>query len=271
MVNWVRKKDQYLVKSRKLTDGQILHLLLWEDSNSSEFDERIYESLQSIRSACGKSILWVVGSAAFAILYHFKVLKGVSNSGIDVSPVIFGHAALVAMSASLTIFCFSYCKLTYIQSWFSARLKDSTVNKKALYLLKYPDAYWYFTYLPSFIGYPKYIIPKRGSWVQVIYAILVIIVLLIFALGSIGLWLSVAFDVWNSAGISSTLSVCTIILSTAIVILGWLSPFYYDFPRKYDHYGLVDMLGKLTEENLTAAHVRIFRAATNMNLTDRQE
>lgn len=268
---WNRKANSYLVKSKKMTDGEMLHLLVRssDHDNLNDLDEKIYRSLQDVRGEAHKALFWVLGSSAFGVLSHFQVLRGLSNSGLDLSPTIFNHAALLALSFSTAAYCFLFSKQTFLQTWFSWKFKSGSPRDHALLLVKYPDAFWHFYYLRSAIGYPANILYSRSIWPQVIYLILVIIALVAFAGGSIALWCALVMDVWLAPNVSEAISIATIALAVTVTLLGWMSPFYIDGARHYDHHGLVNLLQKRTGARLSRAHQRIILVAHRMGLETR--
>lgn len=273
MPRWTRKRGEFLSKTRRITDGELLHLLAQiDESESIEFDERVYKSLQTVKSASAKALVWMGVAAALGILSHLKVLTRAGSSGLEISPAVFAHAALVALSVSTMIFCFSYCKQSFLQTWFAWKLNDgNSPSQKVKYLLRYPDAYRHFAFIPTSIGYPRFMFANRSSWPQVVYLLLFTIGLVGCVIASTWLWVQLALDVWTAPGVSKTLSTLIIALSGAVTLLGWFSPFYYDFPRRYTHYGLVDLLGRLEGTRLSEAHLRIARCAERMDLVERQD
>jgi hypothetical protein len=272
MPRWTRKRGEFLSKTRRITDGELLHLLAQiSEPESVEFDERVYQSLQTVKSASAKALVWMAAAAALGILSHLKVLTRAGASGLEISPTVFAHAALVALSVSSMIFCFSYCKQSFLHTWFAWKLKDSSPSEKVRYLLRYPDAYRHFAFLPASIGYPRFMFANRNNWPQMVYLVLVVIGLVTCSLASMWLWAQLALDVWTAPNVNKTLSVLIIALSGAVTLLGWFSPFYYDFPRLYTHYGLVDLLGRREGERSTAAHLKIRRCAERMDLVEKSE
>lgn len=269
MARWKRTKDKYLTKSRSMPDGEILHLLVADASHRvTDLDERIYASLEAVRSSTNKAAYWVLGASAFGILAHFRVLKGISTSGFDVAPTIFFHAALATLSIAAAAFCFSFCNQTFIQSWFAWKFKQGTSSLRAELLLRFPDAYFYFVFLPANIGLPKHIHANRKNWPQLASLILILIALIIFSIGSLMLWGVLIADVWYAQGVGRTLTVLTIGFSVTLALIGWMAPFYYEFPRSYTHYGLVNLLTKMEGEDLRRAHLRLHRVASRMGLVD---
>lgn len=268
---WTRSRSQFLIKSTKMTDGEVLHLLLGRSlNNDSEFDDKIYASLQGMRTATGRSALWLFGTGAFGILSHFGMLKSASSAGLEVSPAVFSHVALLALSFSTMIFCFYFCKQTFLQTWFSSKLKKATPGAKARLLLLYPDAYWHFMFMPEAIGYPPHIHGRRTGYGQIASLCFVLVGLCLASLGTFTLWFTVAYDVWASTGTSSAVIWMTLSLSAIAVLLGWTSPFYYDFPRKYTHYGLATGLANMDEVKAKYTRGKVLRAAARMGLIDSQ-
>jgi hypothetical protein len=266
MASWKRTPKSYLTKTKKLTDGQILGMLSPNLIAPTEFDERVYTSLQDAKSAVAKSLGIVIIALGVAVLAYFKVLKGVSTGGVEIAPAIFRHASLIGISLATTLFCFGYCKLTFLQAWFSYRLKMGSPSQKVNALLLYPDAYWYFAYLPGAIGYPKHVFGRRSDWLQVVYLLLVIIAVAIYTFGFLCLWIALSIEVWQSPEVEHTISIMVVVSSAICLVLGYLAPFYYDIPRQYTHYGLVHLLQRRKGSDLQAAHAKIATAATSMGL-----
>lgn len=266
---WERRKGDYLVKTARFTDGEILHLLVGKspDKESSD-DTQFYKSLQEIRAHTLKSTVWMIGSGAFGILAHFHGLKSASSSGLEISSAVFYHAAILALSFSFAWFCFNFSKQNYVQSWFLAKLRNSSANQKAILLLKYPDAFFHFNFMPGAIGYPIHIHSKRRGYTQLLSIILILIILIFFSLGSWALWITIALDVWKSNDIGRYGTIITLVLSSSLVLLGLSSPFRYDFRKEYRHFGLVNQLVKLQGADLNRAHMRIWAAAKRMDLVE---
>lgn len=260
-----------MVKSARLTDGEMLHLLLGKDpERENDYDERIYQSLRAMRAQTLKSAIWLVAAGAFGVLSHFRGLKSASANGLEVSPTIFSHAALLATSMSTAWFCFSYCKQGYIQLWFSTKFRHAEPKLKALYLLKYPEAFFHFSYMRNAVGYPPQIYSRKSVYTQIASLLLVLVALLLFLVGSWILWITLAIDVWNSADVSRGGTGVTLALSVVLVLLAWTCPFYYDMPKTYMHFGLVNLLSKLDRQENVRAHMKIYQAALRMGLIEKE-
>ncbi|WP_156405406.1 hypothetical protein [Sphingomonas sp. Root710] len=268
MSKWRRRSGQYIVKTQKMTDGQVFRLLVGQRLYlSEELDERIYQSFQSVQSSSRTAGVWLIGAISLSILSHFDMLKSFNAGGIDVSSAIFSHTALVALSVTTAAFCVSYCKQTFIQNWFLAKFKQADPSEKIEVLLKFPDAFWNFHFLPGIIGNSRFITwtPKR-SYGQIAYLIFFVIFLILAVAGCWILWLTMARDVWGSSATPLSANIFTIILSAAIALLGWMSPFYYDFPKNRLHFGLANLITGLDEPRARLAHLKVHRAASRMGL-----
>jgi hypothetical protein len=264
---WKRRPSRYLVKSRRITDGELLHLLTGKPSKGvSEFDRSVYSSLRAVKSATVKSLLWTIAFGALGVLAHFNVVKAATALGLEVAPTVFSPVALIGLSIASASLCFSWTKQTYLQAWFSWKFKCGNPGLRAEYLLIFPEAFWHFSYLPGNIGNPPFLMARRSLWIQLAYLLLILIVLVVGTLGSLALWYILAEDVWTTSALSHSVSVLTVVFSGAISLLGWLSPFYYDLPRRYTHMGLVNLLGKLEGESNAKAHRRLIRVADRMGL-----
>lgn len=269
MPRWKRTAKDRLIKSRRMTDGEILHLLVGTDSASiNSLDVEIYASLQNVRSFTLRTVLWCVAAAVFAVLSHFGVLKTASAAGLELAPQVYAHAALIAVSATGAAFCLSFSKLTFLQSWFARKFTVGSPKERAELLLRFADAYWYFSYLPGVIGYPKHIHAARSAWAQLASLALVLIVLFGLCIASIWLWIALANAVRISAHFGHTISWLTLGVSGALILMGWLAPFRYDIPQKYAHFGMVHLLSRLSGEKSRQAHLRIIRVAEKMGLLD---
>jgi len=269
MPKWKRDPKTYLTKKAQMSDGELLHLLVGKTNSSpDDLDDRFYQSMQALKESTGKALLWVIGSTVFCVLAHMQALKAVSAIGLDVTPKLFIHLALLSLSFSTANYCFNFSKQSFYRSWFSFKLKSGTPHQKALALLKYPDAYWHFQYLSASTGFPKYIFSKRRGIFQILSIFLVIIALFIGAFASITIWITLIIDVYLSLENSYWTSYGTIALSIVMILLGWTSPFYSDWPKEYIHYGLSEILNRRSGDRLKIAHEKILRAARRMKLLD---
>jgi hypothetical protein len=257
----------YLAKSRRITDGELLHLLTQHPSTKiTDFDNTLYGSLQNVKSETRKSLIWVVGFAALGVLAHFNFVKEASAAGLELAPTVFAHVALVGGSMSGAWFCFTYTKQSFLQAWFGWKLKAGTPAFKAECLLRFPEAYFHISYLPGSIGYPPFYLARQSMWPQLVYVLLFLIAVVVGGVGSIALWIMLASDVLANSQINHTVSTLTVVFCAAITLLGWTSPFRYDLPRRYTHTGLVALLTKRTGQRSTEAYRRILRAAARMGL-----
>jgi|tagenome__1003787_1003787.scaffolds.fasta_scaffold20954289_2 hypothetical protein len=267
MARWSRRSGTYLVKSRRIADGELLHLLTGNASDAiTDLDTAAYASLLRVKTATSKSLIWVVGFNALGILAHFNVVKGASAAGLELAPTVFTHVSLAGASLTGAWFCFNYTKQTFLQAWFSWKFKVGSPAFKARCLILFPEAYWHFAYLPANIGYPRFHFARGSTWPQLFYLLLVLVALIVGAVGSIGLWVVLARDVLANSQITHTISVLTVVFSAATILLGWLSPFRYDVSRRYTHMGLVSLLGKREGERNAEAHRRLVRVADRMGL-----
>jgi len=269
MGRWRRTKLEPLVKSRRMTDGELIHLVADQRPvPTDDRDERIYESLMSVKSSSAKAIAASIVATALAILSYFGVLQRVSASGLEVSPVVFNHLALVALSLTTAVLSTSLSKQTFLQAWFTWKFKRGDSAERTQCLLLYPEAYGYFAFLRTNIGYPPHVFARATGWMQLVFILLLLTMIVIYLAGFVALWGTLAVQVWNSTEIDKTVSVLTVVSSATALVITALSPFYYDIPRTYTHYGLVNLLGKLEGGQLELAHRRIVRARIRMGLID---
>lgn len=269
MPRWERTKADYLTKRRKMSDGEIISIGVERAGiEISPLDERVYASLTALRANSSKHLAATMLAAVLSILSHFDGLTAISASGIEISKSIFSHFALVSLSITSAAFCITYCKQTYIQTWFNWKFKKGNSGEKAKLLLLYPEAFFHFSFLPINIGYPNFIQSNKGLFQQFISLLLVLLALIIYAIGSIALWIALALDVINSSGIGQWISIVTVIFCFLTVLIGWTAPFYADRKFEYRHHGLVNMLTKQNPEKLRESHLKILLAASRMGFVE---
>ena len=266
---WRRDPRNPLVKKRRITDGELLHLLVGARGVPADAqDERIYEALLSVKSNTAKALTAGIVASALAVLAYFGVLQRVSASGLEVSPVIFDHLALAALSLTSVAFAISYSKQTLLQAWFSWKFRRGDAGDRARFLLLYPEAYWYFAFQSSNIGCPPHVLARRTGWVQILFLLLLLVAIALYVAGFLFLWGALAVEVWHSTAVPKAVSVLTVAASAAAMIISALSPFHLDLPRSYTHYGLVELMGRRSGAALDEAHRRVAMAQIRMGLVD---
>ena len=269
LARWRRDRGNPLVKTRRITDGELLHLLVGGRGGvTDERDERIYEALLSVKSNTAKALTAGIVASALAVLAYFGVLQRVSASGLEVSPIVFDHLALVALSLTSAAFAVSYSKQTLLQAWFAWKFRRGDAGDRARCLLLYPEAYWYFAFQAANVGCPPHILARRTGWMQILFLLLLLVAIGLYVAGFLLLWGALAVEVWHSTAVPRAVSVLTVAASAAAMILSALSPFRLDLPRSYTHYGLVELMGRRSGGALDEAHRRVARARIRMGLVD---
>lgn len=267
MARWTRKPGDFLVKSRFIRPGELLHILTGRRADAiTEFDDAVYASLLKVKASTSKALLWVLVFNALGLLTHFNMIKGATAVGLELAPAVFTPAALVGASVAGAWFCFSYTKQTFLQSWFDWKLRIGTPALKAECLLLFPEAFWHFAYLPANVGFPPFVIARGSTWPQLAYLLLVVVALVVGSIGSIDLWIVLARDILANTQVNHSIAVFTVVFCAATTLLGWLSPFRYDVPRRYSHVGLITLLNVREGERNAKAHRRLIRVADSMGL-----
>ena len=84
MSRWTRAPGEYLVKYRRFTDGELLHVLTGRpEGGISDFDRSVYAALQTVKAAAIRWFVWAASFSALGILSHFKALRTASGAGLQ--------------------------------------------------------------------------------------------------------------------------------------------------------------------------------------------
>jgi hypothetical protein len=205
-------------------------------------------------------------AAAFGLLVYEGALSGFSTGGMELDKLSFVHAALVGMSVTGMWTSMAQTRASYISSWFIARFERAPAGERAVLLLRYPAAFWYFQFMRGNRGYPAFIFPSRNSYAQLIPVFLILLVIVIGAIGATALWFAVALQVWHSTYPSPLASKATVVACGLISLLAVTAPRFGDRKRWYEHYGLSNLLTQMPEPRRPRAHWRIGQAQVRMGL-----
>jgi hypothetical protein len=274
MDGWSKdKKHGGFTKTKKLTDGEVIGLLL-SGTGCSKKDvlEKSYPSFSELAEARDKAMGLVVLALSLALLSYFEILKSFSSSGFEIGSNYLKHISLIFGSFSGVYFAIQDSKFMYFKVWFDHIFWSSSPSERSELLIRYPRAFDVFKYAESSIGFPPNIHPARYRFFMPL-AVLTVIGLVFFVLASFALYVALAIDVWNSTTVNSLVSKVTVIGSGFVSILSATFPKHYHFRRWYNHYGLSNTLGKLRERDPERAKVfsrKIAEVRIRMVLTEGQ-
>lgn len=201
----------------KLRNGELITKLNPENIESSEFDDRVYSSLQQTKAESNKCLKYYILSLIIAIMAYFNVITNISNSGIEITPSIFDHVALIALSLSAGLYAVSYYKVSFLKSWFNEKYELGTPSQKANYLLLYPEAFVYIKFFPISIGSPEGWHHKT-IWPIITSILIILLSSITYLVSLLIIWLLLVYEVFISKDIPSYISYLTIFVSTLAVV-----------------------------------------------------
>lgn len=264
---WQRTAKLSLTKFKRMNDGELLSLLVERGTVPAEqFDAAIYESLGKLQDQQTKSVASSLAAWSLALFAYLGLLKGVAAGGLEFAENSFGLVAIALVGPTTLWNSATFSKVSYLRAWFSWRFSSSSAGQRATLLLRFPGAFWFFSFLPSNRGFPRYVWPARTQLVQLLPLILVILAMLAYFVGAAALFLALANRVWLSQYPTAIIAQSTVIGSSMLLLLSGTSPFFSDFRRKYIHYGLVDRIGKLSPDDQKSAHRKIAEARMRMGM-----
>jgi hypothetical protein len=265
---WERRLDEPLLKSKKLTDGQAIDLLVSSTTDENESLRRTsYAALLVVQEQFSRAIWASLAAYAFALLVYEGIISKFSISGIEVADLSFAHIALVLMSGTGLWASAVSTKRGYIASWFDAQFDRSPPSDRARLLLTFPQAFFFFQFHPSIRGYPPNTFPSERKIITLLFPIVLLIALLMFLTGSLFLWVALAAHVWGSNYPSIFASRMTVIGCGLVSLVAWLSPrFDNTWRRRYRLYGLTQLIAGMDEARKKKAHARIVGARVRMGL-----
>lgn len=264
---WLRDPDAPLSKSKPLSDGQVTALLLGQHADSSaDIEKDAFESLLRLRQSLAKAS----GSAALAyaigLLTLSNMLTGLSASGMQIERGGFGHVSLLLMGLANFWWATTFAKVCYITSWFGWRMKSADPPRKAVLLLRFPEAFPYFVFFPATRGYPKHIWPVRSEYDQIASIVLIVAAVLIFALGAFALNLALAIEVWRSDYPTPAAAKLAVAGSAVLSLLGLAVPRFNDIRIRYHHYGFTNLLAAMPPDRQNEAYRRIAAVTARLAL-----
>lgn len=263
----MRNAKNPLTKTRRLDDGTLLSLLVQRgDQPSAEFDKQIYEGLVRLQEQLTRAMTVSVIAWGLALFAYLGLLKGVSAGGLEFAERSFSLIAIILVGPATFWASATMSKVSYLRVWFSWRFNDSPPSDRATLLLRFPEAYWFFSFLPSVRGFPADVWPKRNQLSELLPIALVTVALLAYTVGGFALFGGLAYQVWMSSYPNSLVARAAVIAATMLLLLSWSCRVFTDFKRTYVHYGLVSLLQKLPEEEQRSAHHKILKVRARMGL-----
>ncbi len=255
---WVRTKENWLAKTREMNDGEVQHMLLEQGTViTDDMRDAVYGELIQLRSSLGKSIgLWVAASS-LAFLSINGLVESASFGGMAITRSSFLPVALIGTALTSLWFATIFTKFSLLRTWFEQQAKLVEPPRRAWLYLRYPEAFQYFTFSRANIGYPKYLFPVGSDMGQILPVVLVMLITMIWALGSAGLQIIMMIDVWRAAYPTVLVARLIVIIAIILNVLGVIAPRPSITRRRYIHYGLSQLLGRADEQRAARAYRQI--------------
>ena len=250
MATWTKDpKHGGFSKSAKLTDGEMISLLLGGGgASNAEMMEKCYPSFCEIDEARTRSFGLIFLTFALALLSYFEVVKSFSSSGIEIGGQYLKHISLV-LSAFVGVYnSMLETKHTFYKCWFDHIYKKSSPYHRVDLLLSFPKAFDVMKFSHASVGYPVDVWPERFR-LFLPFAALVLVGVVLMVAASLTLYIALAMSVWNSNALSPLASKATVLCSAFLMVLSFMMPKYFDFTRRYRHYGITNLLGRMESSN----------------------
>ncbi len=236
---WKKEKFGGFVKVAKLPPGAISSLLLSTSNRELDTDD-VYSNVKDLNKFRPGSIKLSLVVSALGLASYFGVITKFSSSGFEVGTEYLQHISLILVSIANLVYASVEPKLSYLKAWFDWKFEKSQPSDRVALLLKFPEAYDTVKFALTTIGFPKDIYPKRMPQFMP-FALVALLAILLFVVGSIVLFTVISIEVWNS---SSQPLASKLVVGLAIVcsLIALFSPKHLIFKRKYYHYGLSSLL-----------------------------
>lgn len=247
-----RSVKEPLWKSLYLTDSQYINRLVSHPSNgpSAKNFELLYERLKEMRPEIASAFNVYLISFAAVLLSRFHLLSAVETPGLKIASGAIQHVLLLSWADFQFKLSYLFAKHAYVAAIFDEEANKLPPTGRALFLAKYPFAFFILRYYPAAIGnLPHMFTP--GFPVKAILALLfTIIALLLYFSVSTWLFVATSIDLWRTpTSIAPIASKGVIAGAAAFAIASWLLPANWFLKRRYTHAGLVTLMSRFHERN----------------------
>ncbi len=218
---WVRTEKEWLAKTREMDDGELQHMLLEQGPPiTEEMRDAIYGELIQLRSSLSKALgLWVAASS-LAFLAIYGVVESASFSGVAITRSGFLPVALIGTALTSLWFATIFTKFSLLRNWFEQQAKLAEPPRKAWLYLRYPEAFQYFAFSRANIGYPRDLFPVGSDMGQLLPLMLVVLIAILWAIGSAGLQIVMMIEVWRAAYPTALVARSIVAIAIVLNVLG---------------------------------------------------
>lgn len=249
MARWQREAGG-LGKYANLTDGDITRLLVSaEGKGDKDLLDTAYRNMTAIGADRSKAFASVLAATVIAILVKLEVISSFSTSGVGIVQKAFKPIALTGLSMAWAFHTYHHARFRYFETWFEAIYTEARPSRRAELLMLYPIAFDLMKFSPANRGYPFSVWPKRSMLWKLPVVILFTLVVISYVILAMALGIVLAIDVWTEA-FPNRLIAYAVVINAGIVSLAaqMFSP-GINWKKRYDHYGLVEMLVRLKDRN----------------------
>ncbi len=249
-----RSRDNSFIKQFTFTPKALSYRLALEhaayDRNSIPLCE-IYDGLLYVKQSRDRIFYLYTLSFIILFLLHLGGLSEAEIFGIKPKQEITMHAALLATSFLAFTYSYHQSKMVRYDSLFNGYFESSNQAEQQHLILRYPAAFNSMQYSIWIVGRPKFMFPKRSFPIRLTLLLILIIPALIASI-SFWFWLmvSVSIELWNSnSTILGGWNFIILLISWSALVFSALLPAVSLFKRKYEHFGLTELLGRLQKTN----------------------
>lgn len=242
---WERTKENWSVKTRWMNDGEIQHVLLEQGPPITEdMRDAVYGELLQLRSSLNKAVGFWLAASSLAFLSIYGVVESASFGGVAITRSGFLPVALIGAALTSLWFSTIFTKFSMLRTWFEQQVKLAKPPRKAWLYLRYPEAFQYFSFSRANIGYPKDLFPAGSDMSQLLPLLLVIIISMLCATGSIVMQVSLMVEVWRTAYPTTLIARSIVTVAIILNVLALIAPRPSILRRRYVHYGLRQLLDR---------------------------
>lgn len=255
-LGWKRDTDAGLTRTIRLTDGEwTRRQLLARGLTDATILSESYSVFAKLNDARGKAMVSMAVASFVLVLAYFDMVGESKLLGISVKAAFFDVLALFLVSVVTLNFSAIDSKYSLYQAVYLLAFKAADCDRRAEYLLRYPDAFSMLTFSRFERGFPRTISPA-SLWSD--FALPLLLLLSIGAGLLILLLLSVliAIDIWQSPAVPPMFAKGTVVIAAIASIIVLLMPRHQPWRRTYIHYGLVQRLDALSRRDPERCELR---------------
>jgi hypothetical protein len=247
-----RTAEEPLWKYVYLTDSEYLGRLISHPDNgkSSDHFDLLYERLKEMRPEITSSFNAYLIAFAAVLLSKFNLVSSIEIPAVQIPAQALQHVLLLGWGYFQFKLSYLFAKHNYVAAIFDRHADGLPPTKRALFVAKYPFAFFILRYYPATIGNLPHMF-KPGLPIKAILAVIfTIVALTLYAVLSTWLLISISLRLWEApTPIPAIASRGIVVAAVAFALASWLLPSNWLMRRKYTHAGLVTLMNNFHERN----------------------